>query len=155
MTSGGARVRSGPPPDPSALRRDRDGKDWTILPAAGRSGPVPEWPLARPNKRELALWEQEWRRPQAIMWEKSGQELEVGMYVRTVAGAEQRQATAAERNLVLRMMDSLGISSGGMARNLWKIEDVNASTAPAPKPSGRQTASAKDRLRVMQGGAAS
>lgn len=29
----------------NALRRDRDGKDWTRLPASGRSGDVPEWPL--------------------------------------------------------------------------------------------------------------
>lgn len=47
MTRGGARVNSGPPPDPNALRRDRaeDKAGWTVLPAAGRSGRTPKWPL--------------------------------------------------------------------------------------------------------------
>lgn len=47
MGRGGARVNSGPPPDPNALRRDRreDKAGWTLLPAAGRQGDVPEWPL--------------------------------------------------------------------------------------------------------------
>lgn len=47
MPRGGARVNSGPPPDPDALRRDRpeDKAGWTLLPAEGFRGPVPEWPL--------------------------------------------------------------------------------------------------------------
>lgn len=47
MTRGGARVNSGPPPDPNALRRDRkDDKDgWTTLPSEGRKGRTPRWPL--------------------------------------------------------------------------------------------------------------
>lgn len=47
MPRGGARVNSGPPPDPNALRRDRkeDKAGWTILPAEGRQGDLPVWPL--------------------------------------------------------------------------------------------------------------
>jgi hypothetical protein len=47
MPKGGARVQSGPPPDPNALRRDRpsDKAGWTILPASGYQGPLPRWPL--------------------------------------------------------------------------------------------------------------
>ena len=47
MPSGGARVNSGPPPDPDALRRDRadDRSGWTLLPAEGRQGDTPEFPL--------------------------------------------------------------------------------------------------------------
>lgn len=47
MPSGGARVSSGPPPDPNSLRTakliDKDG--WLNLPAGGYDGPVPDWPL--------------------------------------------------------------------------------------------------------------
>jgi hypothetical protein len=45
--SGGARANSGPPPDPMALRRDRpqDQDTWTSLPAEGRTGRIPPWPL--------------------------------------------------------------------------------------------------------------
>jgi hypothetical protein len=53
MPRGGARVNSGPPPDPNALRRDRpsDVAGWTTLPAEGRTDslgrpkPAPKWPL--------------------------------------------------------------------------------------------------------------
>lgn len=47
MPRGGARVKSGPPPDPNALRRDRpsDRDGWTLLPAGGRAARTPRWPL--------------------------------------------------------------------------------------------------------------
>lgn len=47
MPKGGARINSGPPPDPQALRRDRpsDRDGWTLLPAGGYAGEIPEWPL--------------------------------------------------------------------------------------------------------------
>lgn len=52
MPRGGARVNSGPPPDPNALRRDRksDQAGWTTLPAK-RRGRTPRWPL----KPDIAL----------------------------------------------------------------------------------------------------
>jgi hypothetical protein len=47
MPRGGARVNSGPPPDPHALRRDRkdDVAGWRTLPRGGRRGQTPKWPL--------------------------------------------------------------------------------------------------------------
>lgn len=49
MTSGGARARSGPAPDPNALRRTRDAKEWIKLKREGRGDvPAPEWPLEPP-----------------------------------------------------------------------------------------------------------
>src|SRR5690606_40841462 len=66
-----ARTVSGPPPDPNALRRDRpsDAAGWVILPADGRPGDPPEWPLLWQTQREYDLWKREWSRPQAVMWE--------------------------------------------------------------------------------------
>lgn len=58
---GGARVNSGPPPDPNALRRDRasDRNGWTVLPEEGYGGAIPEWPLipdiVTSTKRDMAL----------------------------------------------------------------------------------------------------
>lgn len=60
MSRGGARVNSGPPPDPHALRRDRpsDKDGWTTLPAQGYDGKIPAWPLiddvALRAKRDIA-----------------------------------------------------------------------------------------------------
>lgn len=61
MPKGGARVNSGPPPDPNALRRDRpsDKNGWITLPAGGYDGPIPDWPLledvALLARRDVAL----------------------------------------------------------------------------------------------------
>lgn len=152
MTRGGARSRSGPPPDRNALRRERDRGDWIHLPAVGRQGDPPEWPLTRPTKRELALWAREWRRPQAVMWEMSGLEIQVALYVRSLREAETFGTKAATRTELRRQMDSLGITPDGLLRNRWVIaEDV---PARATGTGGRADArSIKDRVRVITGGA--
>jgi hypothetical protein len=92
MASGGARSRSGPAPDPNALRRERDAGEWSILPAEGRQGATPEWPMEEQTIRESVLWEKLWRKPQALMWERYGQEYEVALYVRRACEAEQIDA---------------------------------------------------------------
>lgn len=153
MPKGGARIRSGPTKDPQALRRDRDKpglEGWVDLPAAGRDGPTPAWPLTKATVRETALWEAEWRRPQAIMWETQGQELEVALFVRAVRKAEMASAPAAAGNLVRQMMDNLGISAPGLLRLKWRIVDGAAQgRAQAKKPA---RAGARDRLQLIQGG---
>lgn len=152
----GAHGRSGPAPDPNALRRERDGESWVSLPAAGRQGETPEWPLENHTDREATLWEREWRRPQAIMWERNGQAEEVAMYVRSFALAEQLNATVASRTLLRQQQEALGLSIPGLARNKWKIEaEVTAPVAkPAPKRRSRAKASAssRERFKVVDGG---
>lgn len=133
MTSGGARARSGPAPDRTAIRNGRAGADWIRLPAKGRHGDPPAFPLPRPTRRELAIWAELWSTPQALMWEAAGQEREVANFVRTQAEAEKRGAPSALRTLVLRMEEHLGLSQPGLARNRWTIVDDTA-IAPTPGP---------------------
>lgn len=121
MVSGGARSRSGPPPDPNALRRERDAGEWTILPAEGRQGPVPGWPLRGQVDREAELWEMLWGRPQALMWERFGQQLEVALYVRRFCEAEELESKVNLSTLVRQMADSLGLTTPGMRANRWRI----------------------------------
>ena len=156
MPSGGARARSGPPPDPNALRRERpsDKAAWTHLPAAGREGDPPAWPLVGQSKREAGLWEAEWRRPQAVMWEADGQQLEVALFVRAVCVAEGRKATSSDRTVVLRFLEGLGISQAGLARNRWVIDDSPPTTKVTSTDDPDRT-SAKARFRSIEGGAAS
>lgn len=140
--------RSGPPPDPDSLTQT-DG-DWTVLPAEGRKGPVPEWPLSSPTGRELELWAGEWCRPQAVMWEQAGQELEVALFVRSLVKAEAHEASTNARTLVRQQMEALGISVPGMQRNRWKIgqiEPVDADVEPDDDD-------VRNRLTVVAGGAA-
>lgn len=158
MPKGGARAHSGPPPDPNALRRDRDSGEWLVLPAAGRPEKAPEWPLENQTDREAAIWEIEWARPQAVMWEQNSQELEVAMYVRSFATAEQMNATVAARTLVRQQQEALGLSLPGLHRNKWRIEGEPL-PPPTPKPRGKKgkaktPRSARSRFKVVDGGAA-
>jgi len=151
MPSGGARTRSGPPPDPNALKRERDAGEWTILPAEGRTGEPPEWPLTEPNEREEILWATLWSKPQALMWERYGQQYEVAMYVRRFAEAEQRGALVTVGTLVRQMADSLGLSTPGMRANRWRIAAEEPAPA-APNPNRPRQASARSRMTVIAGG---
>lgn len=146
MAKGGARAHSGPPPDPNALRRDRDGGDWVTLPAAGRPGVAPVWPLSGGSDRELVLWVAEWARPQAVVWEQNGQELEVALYVRTFVAAEASDAPVTVRTLVKQQQEALGLSLPGLSRNRWRIETVEERSATSRAPM-------RNRLKVVPGGA--
>jgi hypothetical protein len=154
MTQGGARARSGPPPDPNALRRERDRASWTHLPAAGRQGDAPAWPLGKATARERSLWAHEWARPQAIEWERLGIIHEVAIYVRTFVNAERPKAPAAVLAMLMRQQEALGLSIPGLARHRWVIDaDVNhadnpSATAPEQSP---ERPSVRDRLRVVAG----
>lgn len=147
MAQGGARARSGPPPDPNALRRNRDKSEWTTLPAEGRKGSAPKWPLTEQSDREGELWRREWRRPQAIMWERNGQEVEVALYVRRLAAAEKPDAPVTLGQLVRQLQETLGLSLPGMHRNRWKV----AADEVGEKREAPSTGSAKDRFQVVAG----
>ncbi|CAM5681707.1 MULTISPECIES: hypothetical protein [Streptomyces] len=154
MPKGGARARSGPAPDPDALRRERDAGEWTILPADGRDGETPQWPLTEESVREDELWERLWRMPQALMWERYGQHLEVALYVRRLAAAEQPDAGVNLGTLVRQMADSLGLTTPGMRANRWRI-DREAEQGPRPADASAPAAaptSARARLRSVSGG---
>lgn len=146
----GSSSRSGPPPDPHALRRDSDSKEWIDLPADGRQGDPPGWPLSKATTRELLLWEQEWTRPQALMWEINGQEVEVAMFVRSLRQAEAPKAPTNLRTLVLRQMEALGLSIPGLLRNKWRIVE-EGSSKPIADPAGSGRPTVKERLRVISG----
>lgn len=156
MPRGGARAVSGPPPDPRSLRSTKvtDKGGWRTLPAEGRPGEAPEWPLTTPADRELDLWEDLWAKPQAVVWEDMGQELEVALFVRTLAEAERADARVDVKKMVRSYLDSLGLSVAGMNRNRWKIappledELVEAPTLQAPV----RRPSARDRLKVVPSG---
>lgn len=163
MTSGGARNRSGPPPDPMALRRDRksDG-EWTTLPATGRIGETPAWPLTVATGRETEWWLQLWAKPQALMWERAGQHVEVALYVRRLTEAEKPESSTALNTLVRQMADALGLTIPGMRVNRWKIavdqveqkrtERAAAAEANAgPAAPGEESARDRFRPQVVRG----
>ena len=155
MPSGGARARSGPAPDPNALRRDRKSDaGWTVLPASGREGDAPEWPLTEWSRREEALWVQFWAKPQAILWEQNGQAFEVAMHVRCFAEAEKPEAPTALRTLVRQQADALLLTIPAMhsARVKLSGDELREKRSSAPAESVVPTASSRSRLRAVSGG---
>ena len=135
------RARSGPPPDPNSLRSG----EWTTLPAEGRQGPTPEWPLGKASARELSLWRRYWTLPQAVIWEQDNQHDLVALYCRRFVEAEKRGSPTNAATLVRQLADSLGISTPGMRANRWKI---GAATSTAT-PQQRSVPSSRSRLKVV------
>lgn len=147
---GGAQVRSGPPPDPNALHRSKDGHEWWTLPQSGPDGPPPEWPLPDVSSRERELWDKLWTMPQAVAWSAMRCHDEVALYCRRFAIAEDPDATVNEVTLLRQLGDNLGLTIPGLNRNRWKIGRVEQ--PPTEKPARRP--SARDRLKVVDGGPA-
>lgn len=146
----------GPPPDPDALRRDRNtDQGWHVLPVTGRAGPTPDWPLTPASNRENYHWVRLWKMPQATRWEVLGQYVQVAVYVRRLVAVEEPDATAALGNHVLRLEEGLGLTIPGLARNRWQIGSqesppaAQATGTEGPAPT-RTTTSPKGRLSVVR-----
>lgn len=152
MAKGGARTRSGPAPDPQALRRERDAGEWTILPAEGREGATPVWPLTEQTDREADLWDDLWCKPQALMWERYGQAVEVALYVRRLVESEERGSFVNLSTLVRQMSDSLGLTTPGMRANRWRIDRPAEAEVQSTGPATPAPNSARARLRAVPGG---
>lgn len=178
MPSGGARARSGPAPDPTALRRDRkDDAAWVTLPAEGFKGSVPEFPLATirmydvfyvdkqrvkefdpdateaRRDAEASLWASLWRKPQAFMWSKLGLEFEVAAYVRAFIESTGPDSNSGLKTAALRMAAEIGLSLPGMHSLRWKFSEDEVAARRESKPRGRSNVSAKDRLAAIANGA--
>lgn len=148
----GSSSNSGPSKDPMALRRDRD-KNLVELPAEGRDGATPEWPLPRPRKREIAWWEWLWSTPQAVAWDAHQLHVMVALYVRNLYVVEQPGVAPANRMTeVRRTMDDLGLTEAGLRSNGWTI--VGGGQSSSRPARSRSTSSARERLKVVDSGEA-
>ena len=116
----------GPPPKPDGQRRRRNlpmAGSVTRLPAAGRPGEPPPWPLSRALKSELAVWRRLWATPQAVAWEALGWPDVVARYARFASMANERGARFSLLAEVRQLEDRLGLSVMAMARLRWEIVD--------------------------------
>lgn len=119
----------GPPPKIDPVRRNsRTGP--LKLPAEGREGPPPRWPLPPMAKgtaldadiladAEASMWAEIWATPQAVAWERLGWFRDVAQYVRWKVLAEFGDLDAAKE---ARMWsDRLGLNPKAMRTLLWEI----------------------------------
>lgn len=113
----------GPPSNPYARRRNKS-PDWVTLPAEGRVGATPKWPL---KGRTPAGWVDLWKLPQAVMWEQDNAIIQVATYL-TVRHAAHSALAAGEPNAALlselrQIEDRLGLSPMALKRLQWEISE--------------------------------
>lgn len=150
MPSGGNHG-GGRPQDANALRTDRrvSKADWTTLPAEGRKGDPPPWPLFEQSDREEVLWTRFWRKPQAVIWERDSLIEIVALFVRQFAEGEVPKSSAENRKTIRLMLADLYLTPGSMRAAQLRIatDEVEAKreTVVARK-------SAKSRLKVVSDG---
>lgn len=109
-----------PPKFDPARRNARTGP--LKLPAEGRKGEVPVWPLpGRMSGAEREAWVQLWGTPQAVAWERMGWTRAVARYCRVMVEAEQRDAPAKAMQEARQFEDRLGLTPKAMRMLLWEI----------------------------------
>ena len=171
MPRGGSRPRSGPTQDPNSRTSERKrvaakkaataaakepaAPEITTsefnpmaLPAGGRKGRAPAFPLPRivryatilgdsgkgvriPDenltkefrKRELELWREVWKTPQAVAWEREPYRLPtIAKYCRIMASTEiEPEASAALWSRERELRQECGLSPDGLKANGWAI----------------------------------
>lgn len=154
MTSGGTRNRNRLP-DPESGRSERRGYTLTALPSEGFSGPVPEFPLPESTSRELEVWTEAWRTPQACAWSlpsEAWRTRTVAMWVRLSVRCEAPDAGAAHLAQLHRFADQVGMTTAGLAEMGWKVAVDAVAEKREQKPA--KPASSRDRLKVVKTGGA-
>jgi len=94
------------------------------LPAEGRKGPAPTWPLlaAAGSDRvaqEQAIWRDLWATPQAVEWERLGWTRVVARYCRALVGAELMDKDCMSE--ARQLEDRLGLTPKSMRLLLWEV----------------------------------
>ena len=126
----------GPPPKhPDTRRRRNASPTFRVLPASGRKGRAPKWPLADPPSAvQAARWRRLWKSPQATAWSDMGQiEESVAYYVLLESWSLSEDCPGAIRAEMRQMNDRLGLNPKAMRSLGWQVEDVSAEAAPSAK----------------------
>lgn len=150
MSQGGARNRSGPPPDPTSGRSDRRGLALTNLPSGGFDGEAPEFPLPDATPRELAIWQDAWTTPQACAWIIEPWRWQtVAEYARFKAMCE-KEPNASLIGQLHRYRDQIGLTPAGLKENGWAIAVDQVGAKAAEKGDQAKPGSSRDRLKVVK-----
>jgi hypothetical protein len=107
---------------PQVVRR-RNSARITQIPAGGREGPTPKWPLVvAPTPAERRMWAKLWAKPQAVIWEAMSLEQEVALYCKVWTHAETSMGARALAE-VRQIGDRLLLNPVAMFRAQVQIVD--------------------------------
>lgn len=175
MPKGGARVRSGPPADPTSARSERRGTTaitaGTPLPSEGHRGRAPAYPLPKINrgvssegrantvmttafrKRELEIWRLVWKTPQAAAWAGDSWRWQtIAEYCRIKAAVElDPDSNAALLSRLREYRNEIGLSPDGMKANGWTIAQDQVAQQAAKKTTATKKTAPQRRLRAVSG----
>lgn len=112
------------------------------LPAEGRKGETPRWPLASQSVGEEGAWEQLWHTPQAVAWERLGWTRTVARYCRIMVAAEHPDAAAGVMAQATALEDRLGLTPKSMRLLLWEVVSDEVTEQ-------RKTSSARKRIKAV------
>lgn len=131
------------PPKPDAVRRNaRSGIE--MLPAEGRQGDAPLWPLDLMTPAEADLWRDLWATPQAVAWERHGWTRVVARYVRCVLAAEELNKDAMSE--ARQLEDRLGLTPKAMRMLMWQVARDEVAEKRTEQPAGP---TARGRIRAV------
>lgn len=138
------------PTDPASRRRRNASVGKTVLPAGGRVGGAPEWPIAGRDCPEV--WADLWRMPQSAAWERMALVRTVAHYamVLEVVEASEGLPAAAVLQEMRQMEDRLGLNPKAMRSLLWEVaagDDVSDKRDEKTAPS--RTASKRAELKIV------
>lgn len=135
VSSGGARLRSGPVKQEGSRNSELIGYTLSSLPHERYDGPVPKWPLEKkPTLAEAAEWKALWELPQAWAWsmpENVWMHRTIADFVRVSVAARKTMQSGlwTQRN---RLADQIGLTLSGLAALGWKIESSKLADGTAP-----------------------
>ena len=112
------------------------------LPAEGRAGEPPPWPLDdRLTASQRKLWKQLWSTPQSVAWERLGWTRTVARYCLVLPEAEKLDVAALAE--ARHLEDRLGLTPKAMRMLLWEV--VSDEVAQRREKSG----GARGRIRAV------
>lgn len=148
MSRGGARIRSGPRPDPNSERSEQRKFVLSALPVEGYTDTVPDFPIPDDfgdqtmRERELTIWQESWATPQACAWSmEPWRHRIIAQYCRMAALVELSPDPGPGLIAQLhRYRDQIGLTPAGLVENGWKIADVPVTLEPVAdvRPSQRR-----------------
>lgn len=145
---GGARNRSGPHADPTSGRSDARNFKAHRLEVLGYQGEIPAFPLADPTDREVEVWEQAWRTPQASQWiRESWRWRTVALWARWSVKMEAPDAPAATAAAAVRLADQIGLTPAGLRENGWVIVPEDLVDDPASAETSREQSAKRKNAR--------